>query len=189
MQTAANVSNAKPNKAGAIWFAPEGTVTSLPSDYSTAIDTTVFKCLGYVSDDGLSNDNSPSSETQKAWGGDTVLNLQTERPDSFGFKLIESRNENVLAAIYGSKNVAVSAAEGTVGDITVKATADDMPRGVFVIDMIMKANKKKRIVIPDGSISSLGTINYKDNEAIGYDVTVTDVPDSYGVYHYEYIQA
>ena len=176
------VTTGKPAKAGAIFFAPLG--TTLPTDSDTALDN-AFKALGYVSEDGLTNDNSPESDQVKAWGGDTVLNMQTDRPDSFGLTLIEVLNADVLKAVYGDSNVTVD----NDGNITVKATADDLGSGSWVIDMILRGARKKRIVIPNGTISELGTITYKDDEAVGYEITITDVPDSTGVYHYEYIKA
>ena len=187
MPTATNVTNGKPNKAGAIFYAPLG--TTLPTNASDSIDTTVFKALGFVSEDGLSNDNSPESEKVKAWGGYNVLNLQTDRPDEFTFTLLEVLNEDVLKAVYGENNVSVSTDTATLGDITVHATADDMPSGAWVVDMVLRGNRKKRIVIPNASISSLGTISYKDNEATGYALTLAAVPDATGAYHHEYIKA
>ena len=180
--TATNVSTGKPNKSGAIFFAPLG--TTLPTDADATKDA-AFVALGYVSEDGLTNDNSPESSQIKAWGGDTVLNMQTERPDSFSFTLLEVLNEDVLKAVYGDSNVIV---DDQTGGITVKATADELNGGSWIIDMIMRGGRKKRIVIPNGTISELGTITYKDDEAVGYQLTITDVPDASGVYHYEYIK-
>lgn len=180
--TATNVSTGKPNKSGAIFFAPLG--TTLPTDADAAKDG-AFVALGYVSEDGLENDNSPESSQIKAWGGDTVLNMQTDRPDSFHFTLLEVLNSDVLKAVYGDNNVTINGS----GDVTVKATADDLGSGCWIIDMVLRGNRKKRIVIPNGTISELGTISYKDDDAIGYELTITDVPDSNGVYHYEYIKA
>lgn len=180
--TATNVSTGKPSKSGAIFFAPLG--TTLPTSADDTKDA-AFVALGYVSEDGLENDNSPESDQVKAWGGDTVLNLQTDRPDSFHFTLLEVLNSDVLKAVYGSENVTIDGS----GNITVKATADELSSGSWVIDMIMRGGRKKRIVIPNGTISELGTITYKDDEAVGYELTITDVPDATGVYHYEYIKA
>lgn len=183
--TATNVTVGKPKVGGAVHWAPLG--TTLPTDATTAIASVSadYVDLGYVSEDGLTNNNSPESDTVKAWGGDTVLNLQTDRPDTFALTLIEAMNEDVLKTIYGASNIVVDGS----GNITVKATAQDMPSGIWVFDMILKGGRAKRIVVPNGTISELGEIAYKDSEAVGYNVTITDVPDTNGVYHYEYITA
>ena len=180
--TATNVTVGKPKVGGAVHWAPLG--TALPTSATESLNV-AFVDLGYVSEDGLTNNNSPESDTVKAWGGDTVLNLQTDRPDTFALKLIEAMNTDVLKTVYGTENVTVDGDD----NITVKATAGEMTSGCWVFDMILKGGRAKRIVVPNGTISELGEITYKDDEAVGYDVTITDVPDTYGVYHYEYISA
>lgn len=177
--TATNVTVGKPAVGGAIYWAALG--TQLPTSATASLAS--FTCLGYVSEDGVTNNNSPESDTVKAWGGDTVLSLQTDRPDTFAMTLLESMNQDVLKVVYGSTNVTVDGS----GNITVKATAADIPSGSWVIDMVLKGGRAKRIVIPNGTISELGEIVYKDDDAVAYPITITDVPDSSGVYHYEYI--
>lgn len=180
MPNVSNVSAGQPKVAGAVFRAPTG--TTLPTDASTALNS-AFVDLGYVSEDGVTNNNSAESDNVKAWGGDTVLVLQTEKPDEWTLTLIEAMNQNVLKTVYGDANVTV----GTGGLITVQAKADQLADNSYVIDMKLKGGAMKRVVIPNGSLSALGEVVYKDDEPIGYEITLQALPDANGVTHYEYI--
>ena len=182
MSTVGNVSVGKPKTSGAIFRAPLG--TTLPTDATSTLDQ-AFVELGYVSDDGVVNANTPESEKIKAWGGDTVLTPLTEKEDEFSVTLLEVLNADVLGAVYGADHVTGTLATG----ITVEATSDESEEAVWVVDMVMRGGALKRIVIPDGKISDMDDITYKDDEAVGYALTITALPDSKGVTHYEYIKA
>lgn len=180
--TATNVSAAKPKVSGGIWRAPIG--TTLPTDAVTALNE-AFKCLGYVSEDGVTNSNSPESESVKAWGGDEVLTTQTEKKDTYKYKLIECLNLDVMKAVHGSDNVTGTLADG----LTVKSNAKEQEDACWVIEMILRGGILQRIVIPDGKISEIGDIVYKDDTPIAYDLTVSAMPDAAGNTAYKYFKS
>ena len=90
---------------------------------------------------------------------------------------------DVLKFVYGAGNVSGYLANG----IKVKSNNADVDEVAIVIDMIMRDNTSKRIVIPDCKISEFGDVVYSDSEAVGYETTVTCMPDTDGNYHYEYL--
>lgn len=179
MADVSNVTAGKPNISGAIYYAPLG--TTLPESTSDSVSS--FTELGYASEDGVTNTNSPDTEVLRAWGGDAVLTVQNSKDDTFQLKLIEALNEDVLKAVYGSTNVS-STTEG----FKVEATADEAEANSWVIDMVMRDNTAKRIVIPNAKVTEVGDIVYADNEAVGYELTLTCMPDEDGVNHYEYFK-
>lgn len=182
MPNVSNVSTGKPKVAGAVYRAPKG--TALPTDASSAL-AQAYVDMGYISEDGVTNTNSPDTENIKDWGGRIVLVVANEKSDSFQLTFIESTNVNVLETVYGTDNVTVDSQNNT---ITVQANADELSEFVYVIDMALRDGAMKRIVIPNGQLSEVGDIVYKSDEAIGYEVTLEALPDSSGNNHYEYIQ-
>lgn len=174
------VSVGKPNGSGSVYKAPLG--TTLPTTANSELDS-AFVELGYVDENGLTNSNTPSSSDVKAWGGTIVLSYQEEKPDTFQFKLIESLNPEVVKVAYGDNNVSGTLETG----ITIKANAAEQEENAYVFDMVLRGGVLKRIVIPDGKVSEVGEITYVDNEVIGYDITISALPDTTNNTHYEYI--
>ena len=62
---ASNVSVGKPLASGAIFVAPSG--TTAPTDAKTALAAT-FKCVGYISEDGVTKCHQDGYHTNKSLG-------------------------------------------------------------------------------------------------------------------------
>ena len=177
---ASNVSAGKPKVGGSVFRAPVG--TALPTDASTSLNA-AFVPMGYISEDGVANDTSRTVESIKAWGGDIVLETQTDKVDTFTMTFIEGMRLEVLKAVHGNDNVSGDLDAG----ITVKENSQELDYAAWVIEMILNGGVLKRIVIPEGKITEIGEVTYVDNDAIGYESTISARADSSGNTHYEYL--
>lgn len=182
MANAANVSTGKPLVRGAIYRG--ATSTTLPTTADATIPTGMTP-LGYISEDGVTNSNSMSSQNIKAWGGDVVDSAETEKTDTFKFVMLETANPDAAKAVYGDSNVTGTALSS---GITIKANAKEQEYKSWIIDMILKGTILKRIVIPRAKVTAVEDIVYKDDAATGYGITITAAPDANGNTHYEYLK-
>ena len=179
--TATNVTAGKPRTQGAVFAAAVG--STLPTDAVTALDA-AFKDLGFLSEDGVTRSRSLSSSNIKEWGGKVVLITEEEDITTIKFKMIEYLNTEVQKVVNGDANV--------TGDLTTGLAitpGDEMTEHAFVFWQKMRGGVPYRLVVPRGKITEIGDIVYKDDEATGYELTITALPDGDGSTHYEYIKA
>ena len=172
-----NVSAGKPYGTGVIYAAPLG--TTIPTDAITALPAG-FSNLGYVSEDGIVNSFETDTEEIKAMGGDTVLVVQTSRTETFKYTLIETMNEDALKQTFGAGNVSKG---------KVVHNGKDRGSWVYVIEILLTGDKVRRIVVPNAKVTEIGEITYADGEAIGYETTLSALPDEAGNTAYEYTAA
>lgn len=177
MANTSNVAAGKPKIGGAVSIA--ATSATLPTDATTAL--TGFTNLGYISEDGLTQTITRDSEKIKAWGGDTVMTTQTDFGEEFSFTLLEVLSVDVKKAIYGDDAVTGDLTTG----ITARVNSAELTAHAWIFDMVQNG-ATVRIVIPNGKVSEVGEITYQDGEPIGYELTVTALPDASGNCSYEY---
>lgn len=177
----ANTGVAKPKPTGCLFVAPVG--STLPTDAKAELDP-AFKSLGYINEDGIKQNAEVESTEHKAWGGTTVYQSIDNVSETFEFKLIEVLSPEVLKLTFGEKNVTGT---GIETGISAKFDPSDatIAEQAVVIDMILRENVLKRIVIPRCKVTALGEINH-DNELTGYPITLGCIKDSKLGYHTEY---
>lgn len=171
-----NTDNVRVAITGGVRVAPPGTAlpTTPVATYNAAFDE-----LGYLSEDGITEANSDDRTVIKAWqNGTTVRRVLSSTETTFAFTVIET-NPVVWALYYpGSELAAVAAGDAVHTTLTVKVPAAD-PRA-FAFD-VLDGDSAQRILVPKGEISERGDVVYKNDEPIGYEMTMTCYPDEDGV--------
>lgn len=163
------VSPGKPRVAGAVYRAPLG--TALPT--SVDADLTGFESVGFISDAGVVNSNSMSTESIKAWGGYVVDETETEKPDTWKFAMLETVLDQAAKSVYGDDNVTGDLSTGMM----IRANNSEQEDHAWVIDTIIKKKYLKRIVIPRAKVTAIEDITYADNTPLEYGVTLSAKPD------------
>lgn len=174
----ANVFVGAPDRvtSGAILVAPVG--TALPT---TIIGTpnVAFKDLGYISEDGLSIAQSSTWETIKDWGGDQIRKFLSDYTGTLSFTMNEIRTD-VLKFVYGTANVAVTAATVSTGTLhTVKLNSTEPDRAVLVAN-ILDGPRKVRIVASLCQVTERQDLSFSRTAAVQHGVTVETYPDATG---------
>jgi hypothetical protein len=182
-QTAANVFNATPLVTGPASWAPLG--TAAPTNETTALNA-AFASLGYIGEDGITETNGRDTTKIKAFGGDTVAVVQTDHTLTYKLRLLESINAEALKATYGDQNVTVTAATSSTGQrIAVVKNSIKLPHKEWVFDVI-DGQKKLRLFIPDGQVTTTGDVTIVHTNVISYDLTIECFADALGNKAYQW---
>ena len=154
--------------SGEVYVGPLG--TTLPTDTSTALNA-AFKGMGYVSEDGVTQENERDTEDIVAWQNAAVVRSRvTSAKEQFTFTLIETKKD-VIDFAYGT-TVTQSVPHGTY-TITPGSTGGIK---AFVLEII-DGTQIKRIGIAQGELIERGETVYGIEDAIGYECTVVAYTD------------
>ena len=162
-----NVSLGKPKKTGCLYYAPAG--TDLPTDATTALPA-AYTCVGYLSEDGVTNATDTDTTDINEMGGIKVLSEISGYGETWQFNMIET-NEASLKLRFGTANVT-----GTADKLTVYHAIPSGESLVLVFEIAMTGNRVKRIVVADGTITEFDDTTYSAGDAIGYGVTMSANP-------------
>ena len=176
----ANVSAGKGVKGGYIFSAPVG--TDLPTDIETPLDP-AFKCLGFISEDGYVESVSEDSSDIVDMNGDLMDSTSSNRVESGQVTLAEIKAET-LKRQYGDKNVTD---EG--GLITVKHNSDSHPTFAYVLELVLKNNRRWRKVVPQGQSSELDDLTIASSELCQRALTIKYLTDEQGNTCYDYFES
>lgn len=170
-----NVLVGVPDKAsGGVYMSSE------PLDVATYPITSLTTALpadmvpsGFISEDGVTEANETDTEKIKAWGGDTVRVVQTDHTVTYTLTFLET-SPRILRAIYGEDNVTD---DGTV--LVARLNSTTLEHRSWAFEM-KDGDKRIRIFVPDGQITSRGEVTYTHSGAISYEVTIEAFPDANG---------
>lgn len=169
--------NVRVGITGSVRSAPIGTVA--PTDPTSAY-AAGWVSWGYVSEDGVTENFTSESTDIRAWQNGALVRTINSKTD-VTFKLVVLETNKSIMADYRPGSSPSSAAGITT--TAVKAIAPN-PRA-FALDLI-DGSVRIRKIIPRGEISERGEIMYKNDEPIGYEVTIKVYPAADGTLYLEY---
>lgn len=160
-------SNVRVGVTGGIYIADLG--STLPTNATSPLDA-AFVELGFADESGVQEQQNEQVNNIRAWqNGEVVRKIQQEHDATWLFTAIET-NAAVLEAYYGNFT-------GSLADGEVRVRGGFPDRKAFVID-VLDGDDFLRIVIPEGQVTTRGTITYANGSAVGYPMTVTGYPST-----------
>lgn len=160
--------NVRVGVTGAVYVDSTGSAVS-PTDASTALPAG-WVDLGFISEDGITEERERSTETIRAWQNATVVReVVTEAALRYSFTMIETK-EDVVELFYGAT------VDSGTGKVIVNPGAQAAAKGM-VFDII-DGTETIRIYAPKAQVTEVGEQVYASGEPIGYEVTVTCYYDS-----------
>lgn len=178
---ALNSSNVLVALTGQVLVAP--VATPLPATTTATWDTD-FVDLGYISEDGITESHEDETVELKALQhGDVVRSMITGSKATYSFTLIETTAAGLGLYYKGSEITGTDPGPATIAIKT--PTAERHAFGFDIIDGLSIV----RWTIEQGEVSERGEITYKNDEAIGYELTITAYPAANGVHTTKIISA
>lgn len=158
---------------GAVYKAPASTAKPATSVAVLAAD---YTGMGYVNEDGLTENHEDSTSQIVAWQGAVVVrSVRTDSTATIAFTLIQTRG-SVLEAFHPGSQMT----EPTAGNFELEVKPPEVDRGVWLFDVV-DGDKHIRIYCGDAEVTERGEVVYSNGgDAISYPFTLTCYPDADG---------
>ena len=153
-----------------------------PDRHKTPLDP-AFKCLGFISEDGYVETVDEDSDDIPDMNGDIMDSTNSNRVESAQFTLAEIKAET-LKRQYGEKNVT-----DANGVITVKHNSNSHDIFSYVLELVLKNNRRWRKVIPAGKSAELDDLNISSSELCQRPLTMKYLTDEDGNTCYDYFES
>lgn len=177
-----DITISKPKSAsGGLTFAVDKTAT-LPTDAKSPLDVK-FKPFGYISEDGVTISQDANDEDITIWGGFKIRKIRSQFSKSLSFRVLSTRDLDVLKACFGDEQVVASGTQ-----ITVKHTAEIPSKKFYTVETKDEQGFARRYVVPDGQLMVSGDRNLSHSAPDGFDVNIECYPDNDDVCIYEYTE-
>jgi len=154
---------------------------ALPTDATTSLNSSVYKEVGAITEDGITDTASQDFNDIYMWQGNTLaVSLPGQNSQTFKFAAMEMNLTTVSLAYPGSTITQIT------GGLTIaqKPPVRDLRTWIFHgID----GTKLQRIVVPSGQITERGDVVWSSEDVTVWEFTVTAYVDASGNIAYRYI--
>lgn len=174
---ALDAANVRVGITGGVRSAPVG--TTAPTDPTSAYAAGWVE-YGYVGEDGVEETFTADSTDIRAWQNGVLVRTVNSKTDATFKLMVIETNKAILADFRPGSSVSTNTGITTT---TVKPISPN-PRA-FAIDVV-DGSYHTRKIIPRGEIVDRGAVVYKNDEAIGYEITIKAYPASDGTLYVEY---
>lgn len=153
---------------GAIYRAPLG--TTAPTSQTSTLNA-AFIDLGYIGADGVTQTLPVTGDTQSipVWqNGASIRTVRSASQDPAVFKFVAIETNKTVVDSWAGATVTQTATEGSY----ILNTTSTRTHYAWVIDVV-DGSELERVYIPDAVVFEVGDRVYKNDEAIGYDMSIS----------------
>lgn len=156
--------------------------TTLYTD-AAAINTAGWKHLGFVSEDGIEENEDRPTDSIFAWGRDLVAKPQTSYDLTVSYTLYEFLRPDVAKLAYGDENVTVTAATVSTGTkMSIIQTSEILDMKSLLLDSYAPGGKRFQKYFSLAQVTNRDSQKTSHKEVLSHRITQTFYPDAVNRY-------